>query len=199
MTPEIQNDDDSFADIEAMLAKMKPIPLSDNLLSQLAAAMNEATVSPPENVISMDELRLGTQKLQPAEKSHSRFSMKWGWAAAVAVLGACSALLYPSAPDSKEFYMADAQSNVYVEQDSSRTDSAVPNPANSSVAVAYDGLQPVEESPLNEKTLWLNSDSPHKQIKTNYTRVYRGTDADGRVIEFSVPATRVFVIPDEAY
>lgn len=199
MTKELQSDDDSFADIEAMLSQMTPAPLSDSLLSKLAQAMDDAAVSPPENVISMDDLRKGTQMLQPAEKKNSRFSMKWGWAAAVAILGACSALLFPSSNNTDNSYMAGSHTNTYVEQDATRTDSAVGTANNNAVAVAYDGLQPSQESPLNEKTLWLNSDSPHKCIKVNYTKIYKGKDAEGRTIEFSVPATRVFVVPDESY
>lgn len=200
------DDDESFAEIEEMLMAMEPVALSDDLLTRLANAMDEAAVARPVNVITMDEIRRGTQVLQAAETktaSRPRRNLRWAWAAAVAFMGACTAFFVTHNPNNAEQIIAsEANYSEATDNDAYMDTTIAPygsSFSNSSVAVAYDGLHPAEESPLKEKTLWYNSDSPHKYIQVNYTKIYQGQDKDGRPIEISVPATRYILVPDEAY
>lgn len=201
MDTEMPTDDETFADIEAALRKLKPAALSNDLLSRLANAMTEAAEENPDNIITMDEIRRGTQVLAPVvlsetnKTSNSPFK-RIAVAAAVAIMGAAAALYVTQEDTSTRIVDKGIIPNSPV--DATVTDSAVS--ANTpSVAVAYDGTQPMANSPLKEKTLWRNNDSPHKSIIVNYTRIYQTKDKDGNPVEISVPATRCIQVPNGSY
>ena len=179
--------------LENILKSMRPSPISDDLLNRLSAAMNEAAAQ-PANIISMEVAREKIRQKSPF------LMQKWSWAAALAVLGAASAFILTDNPASNTGL---AQHSTAPRVDNTVNDSASTRAGNS-IPVAYDGIgSPASYTgpaqPLNQRTIWLNNESPHKYIQVNYTKNCPVKDKDGRVIEIPVPATRYILIPDEVY
>lgn len=176
--------------LEELLKSMRPARLSDDFLNRLNTAMVEAA-SQPENVLTLETYPRQTSARSPF------IAHKWGWAAALAVLGAASAFLLTENPaPNPGLARSSSMDDNTVNYDSPRS-----NGAENLFPVAYDGFGASSSMPkksLNQRPVWIK-DSPHKFIQSNYTKTIQGKDSAGRTIEITIPATRYIVVPDEAY
>lgn len=181
--------------LEDLLKSMRPTRLSDDFLSRLNSAMLEAG-SQPLSVMTLDDTPVKQKKSNPF------MSHKWGWAAALAILGSVSALLVTEGPKPTQNF-AQAQPSPLPGISSLAQDKASSHSGNI-VPVAYDGADAINGAemgiaPVNQRTLWLDNESPHKYIKVNYTKTVQCKDKEGRDVEVTFPATRFLLVPDEAY
>lgn len=177
--------------LEKLLKSMRPARLSDDFLNRLNTAMVESA-SQPENVLTLETYPRKTSAKSPF------VAHKWGWAAALAVLGAASALLLTENPESNPgLAHSDSTPDNPVTYDSPR-----PNGTENLFPVAYDGFgssaNTMPKKSINQRPVWIK-ESPHKFIQSNYTKTIQGKDSAGRTIEITIPATRYIVVPDEAY
>lgn len=181
--------------LEDLLKSMRPTRLSDDLLSRLNSAMLEAG-SQPLSVMTLDDTPVKQKKSNPF------MSYKWGWAAALAILGSVSALLVTEGPKPTQ-NIAQTPTSAQPGISAQAQDKASSYSGNI-VPVAYDGADAMNGtemgiSPVNQRTLWLDNESPHKYIKVNYTKTVQCKDKEGRDVEVTFPATRFLLVPDEAY
>ena len=205
------SDDASCQEIEMMLKQLKPLAPSEELINKWSLAMATA----PHSASSEKRERQSSLLSGMTREEKKSKRTIYAFAAALALLGGATAFLLTENPGHDAgLATLGATSSAVAKHDiknlsfspqqmSADTYDSTKNSVDSPAAFVsyYDGEQnPQEvETPLGQKTLWLNQNSPHKYIKLDYTKVYQGEDKEGRSVEFSLPASRFILVPDEAY
>lgn len=185
--------------IEMRLKALSPAPLSDSLMNRLCSAIDEASANP---------LKIVRFPKEPAKKTpffpFSSKTAKWSWAAAIALLGAATALLMTGNNGEAQRLASsgDARPETPRLLDNTRQDTNASQNLASGL-VSYDDEYAVypeaSSSPADQKTLWLNNESPHLYLKVNAKKTLKGKDKNGNPVEVTVPESRYLLVPVEAY
>lgn len=193
--------------IEELLRGMRPRPVSEDMKFRIDAALREAaTANPLHEVIAASRpsplspalaSRLeeslsriphpGTRKLVafPAQREQASASAAWrklAVAAAVALLGASSALLVPNSP-----------TKTSIAQSSSPARPVITNAnARSLVPAGYRrGLSEAKD----EGIVWQPQYGPHRRLKLVYRELVTLRDASGRVYQVERPRVEYVLVP----
>lgn len=182
--------------LEDILKSMRPTRLSDDFLNRLNSAMLDAG-SQPLPMMTLDDTSVKQRK------SSSFMSHKWNWAAALAVLGGACAFFVTEGTKPTQSLTHLPTATTLPGLSAQAQDKASSHSGNI-IPVAYDGADAINGTemgitPVNQRTLWLDNESPHKYIKVNYTKTVQCKDKEGRDVEVTFPATRFILVPDEAY
>ncbi len=162
---------------ENLLREKAPARLSADFLSQLESVTTGVHFPMDEKVI------LFPNGSTPRTKRHNR--PMWAAAAAVALIGAASALLVPTT----EKPVANTRSS-----NGSAAPALAAATTNSFVPASFNrGLSEVHD----EGVVWKSNKQPHRLVRVVYTDLVTLKDASGRTVEVEQPRVKYMLVPDK--
>jgi len=167
--------------LQAAIASSRPSPLSPALSNRLEEALSRIPHPHSGKVVHFPATR--KESTAPAAWK------KWAVAAAVALMGATSALLVPHPPAGSHTQQA---SNTPAPQDSARTNSSPAINAGSLVPAGYRrGLSEAKD----EGIVWQPQYGPHRRLKLVYRELVTLHDQTGRVYQVERPRVEYVLVP----
>lgn len=166
---------------EESLRKISPARLSPDFLAQLEAVVHEVPFSVNEKIVLFPKGQQGKQA--PAARGTRPM---WGAAAAVAVIGAVSALMIPAGKAPQDV----------ARQDSPRTSAPSANtaPANLIPASFNRGVSEVSDQGI----VWKSNNQPHSVVRVVYQDRITLKDASGRTYQVEQPKVKYMLVPAKA-
>ena len=162
---------------EALLRKTSPARLSPEFLAQLEAVVHEVPFSVNEKIVLFPKANTST---------HTRRKRPmWAAAAAVALIGAGSALLIP-AGKAPEKIVSQSAPVPAVSPSISRTANGnfVPASFNSGVSEVHD-----------EGVVWKSNNQPHSLVRVTYKDKITLKDQEGRTFQVEQPRIEYMLVP----
>lgn len=160
---------------EAMLRETPPAKLSAEFLAQLESIVHEIPFAVDEKIVLFPKGN--------ASESPRRHRPIWGAAAAVALIGAASALLMPT---------ANRPHSVARQSDPSPTSSIATTPAGNFVPASFNrDLGEVSD----EGIVWQSNETPHNVVRVVYKEKITLKDANGRTVEVEQPRVKYMLVP----
>ena len=159
---------------EAVLRKTSPARLSADFLSQLDAIFHEVPFAVNEKIVLFP-------KANPAVHTRRQRPL-WGAAAAVALIGAATALLMPAGKTSNQLGSQMTQAS-----------SPVARPANGNFAPASfnRGVSEVHD----EGVVWKSNNQPHSLVRVVYKDKITLRDKQGRTFQVEQPRVEYMLVP----
>jgi hypothetical protein len=159
---------------EALLRETPPARLSADFLTQLESIVREIPFAVEEKIVLFPKGN--------ASEPPRRHRPIWGAAAAVALIGAASALLVPS---------ADRPSSV-ARQSTPSSSSVAATPAGNFIPAGFNrGLSEVRD----EGIVWKANKQPHNVVRVVYKDKITLKDANGRTVEVEQPRVEYMLVP----
>ncbi len=161
---------------EIRLREVKPAPLSAEFMAQLEAIVHEVPFAVDEKIVLFP-------KASQALKKRPQSRAPWAAAAAVALIGAASALLIPSGK---------APSNVITQA----APPASPTISNANLVPASfnRGVSEVHD----EGVVWKSDSQPHRVVRVVYKDLINCKDAQGRLFQVERPRVEYLLVPARA-
>lgn len=163
--------------IEKELQRHQPSALSDSLMDSLMASTQGLPFpSKTDTIVSFPG------------KSHRPYSSRkpWAAAAAVAIIGALSALLIPMAPTDQ----------VTSNPPNTTSPSPIINPTHGSLVPAEFSRNLTEAT--DEGIVWQDENQAHRVVKVVYHDRVTMTDADGNTYQVEQPRIEYYMVPTES-
>jgi len=161
---------------ENFLRETSPAKLPADFLASLESVTAGVHFSVDEKVILFPN-----GNAAPKERRHRPI---WAAAAAVALIGAASALLVPTADTPK----TDSQAS------NRTTPPAIAAEAGNFVPTSFNrGLSEVHD----EGVVWKSNNQPHRVVRVVYTEHVTLRDASGRTVEVEQPRVKYMLVPDK--
>jgi hypothetical protein len=166
---------------EESLRRIPPARLSPDFLAQLEAVVHEVPFAVNEKIVLFPKGQLG--KKAPAARGNRPM---WGAAAAVAVIGAVSALMIPAGKAPQDV----------ARQETSRTSAPSSNmaPANLIPASFNRGVSEVSDQGI----VWKSNNQPHSVVRVVYQDRITLKDASGRTYQVEQPKVKYMLVPAKA-
>lgn len=183
--------------LEVHLGLMQPAAMPEDMLTRMSDAMDRwqeraHADSSDDKVIPME---LHTERRQRARSNTRVFgSSMWTAAAAVALLGAVSALILPRLEKSNQG-MAATVSPVNDDSSTALDIGAIAAPSNT--WTASDALSHKVTRTSDTGVIMAGDNTPHRCIRVDYVNRIKAKDADGREIEIKSPGVDYVLIPVE--
>ena len=200
--------------IEEELRKLQAAPLDEALLARLEASADGTWTEltreeirfenllrgtspaklPADFLASLESITAGTHfnrdekvilfpKGHTTQKKRENRSM-WAAAAAVAIIGAASALFMPGANNTRPPTLASNKTSPPV---------TATVPSNFVPASFNRGLSEVHD----EGVIWKSNNEPHRVVRVVYTDHVTLKDANGRTVEVEQPRVEYMLVPDK--
>lgn len=159
---------------EAMLRETPPAKLSAGFLAQLESIVHEIPFAVDEKIVLFPKGN--------ASEPTRRHRPIWGAAAAVALIGAATALLVPS---------ANRPSSV-ARQSAPPSSSSAATPAGNFIPAGFNrGVSEVRD----EGIVWKANRQPHNVVRVVYMDKITLKDANGRTVEVEQPRIEYMLVP----
>lgn len=159
---------------EALLRETQPAKLSADFLAQLESIVHETPFAVDEKIVLFPKGN--------ASEPVRRHRPIWGAAAAVALIGAASALLMPS---------ADRPSSV-ARHSAPPSPTSAATPAGNFIPAGFNrGLSEVRD----EGIVWKADKQPHNVVRVVYKDKITLKDANGRTVEVEQPRVEYMLVP----
>jgi hypothetical protein len=159
---------------EAVLRKTSPARLSPDFLAQLESVVHEVPFAVNEKIVMFPKANTATHthRKRPA----------WGAAAAVALIGAASALLIPA-----------GKTPGKIAGPSAPVSPPVTRPANGNfVPASFNrGVSEVHD----EGVVWKPNNQPHSLVRVVYTDKITLKDGNGRTFQVEQPRVEYMLVP----
>jgi hypothetical protein len=161
---------------ENRLREVKPTPLSADFMAQLEAIVHEVPFSLDEKIVLFPK---ASQTLRKSPKRRA----PWAAAAAVALIGAASALLIPNgkAPQNT-IALATPPASEGISNAN-----LVPASFNRGVSEVHD-----------EGVVWKSDSQPHRVVRVVYKDLINCKDAQGRLFQVERPRVEYLLVPARA-
>lgn len=162
---------------EALLRKTSPARLSPDFLAQLEAIVHEVPFSVNEKIVLFPKANTS---------SHTRRQRPmWGAAAAVALIGAASALLTPAGKAPEKIVRQSAPvSPVSPPVSLTANSNFVPASFNRGVSEVHD-----------EGVVWKSDNQPHSLVRVTYKDKITLKDKQGRTFQVEQPRVEYMLVP----
>ena len=159
---------------EAVLRKTSPARLSADFLAQLEAIVHEVPFAVNEKIVLFPKANSAVH--------HRRQRPLWGAAAAVALIGATTALLMPAGKTSDKLISQVTQ-----------VSSPVARPANGNfVPASFNrGVSEVHD----EGVVWKSNNQPHSLVRVVYKDKITLRDQQGRTFQVEQPRVEYMLVP----
>ncbi len=192
--------DAELKDLEAHLELLAPAGISSDVLSRMSEAMDRWHEHVPveEKVVSFDSSEPVLETSNNGDTTRKSGLNIYAAAAAVALLGAAAALVFPGWSQSTNTQLVSA------EEPPRELIATTPVPAIGDVDVVADNQYswPVPDS-LSHKVLnaqdagvvMSRDNIPHRNIRIDYIDRVKVLDQNGRVIELNRPGVRYILLP----
>lgn len=197
----VSSDDGQFDDLEQQLAGLGGAGMSEDLISRMADAMDRWHEDMPveEKVVAFEpevsEVASTSEGDYDRVASQSSGGAKWAAAAAVALLGCLSALLFPS-------FGNDVTGGGLTGLNESQHDFT----ALSEVSSAPRDVWVVPESMTHKvvntsegEVVHSSDNTPYRSVEVEYLSAVKVLDDSGREIEIEQPSVDVMLIPMVTY
>lgn len=160
---------------ESSLRRISPANLSPELLSELTAIVHEVPFAVDEKIVLFPKAASSA-----TVRTHRPM---WGAAAAVALIGALSALLVP----------ADKAREMPVPQTAAVSSPPAATPARTNLIPAgFDrGVREVSD----EGIVWKSNNQPHSMVRVVYQDKITLKDERGRTFQLEQPRTQIMLVP----
>lgn len=187
MDPELQ-------DIERQLTGMRPAPLSDDLLARLEAV---ALRIPAVKEVSVDEKIVPFPSAPAREKKHESHRPAWAAAAAVAILGAMTALMIPRGGSTATSTgpVADTGKSTVPQTASVPRVTKPTFPGNSGIVPASLGNPSVLSA--QDQGVMSGPNGPMRMMRVVYRESVKVPTEDGRWIEIQQPREEWILVPEK--
>ena len=167
---------------EESLRQTSPARLSPDFLAQLEAVVHELPFSVNEKIVLFPKGQQGRQA--PSTRGNRPM---WGAAAAVAIIGAMSALMIPSGKAPQDVVRQDAPQV-------STPLAANADPGNLIPASFNRGVSEVSDAGI----VWKSNNQPHSVVRVVYQDRITLRDADGRTYQVEQPKVKYMLVPAKA-
>ena len=159
---------------EAVLRKTSPARLSPDFMAQLEAIVHEVPFAVNEKIVLFPKANTAVP--------HRRQRPLWGAAAAVALIGAITALLMPAGKTSDKLISQVTQ-----------VSSPVARPASGNfVPASFDrGVSEVHD----EGVVWKSNNQPHSLVRVVYKDKITLRDKQGRTFQVEQPRVEYMLVP----
>jgi hypothetical protein len=162
---------------EAELREIRPSPLRGEFLAEMEKIFHEVPF--PVN----DKIVLFPKASHPAAAERSRRSLpRWSAAAAVALIGAASAMLMPTTPPTSGIAVA-------------KNAPARATPSGGSLNVAPASFNRDVSEVNDEGIVWRGDNQPHNVVRVVYKDKITAKDANGRSYQIEQPREEFLLIP----
>jgi len=162
---------------EALLQKTSPARLSPDFLAQLEAIVHEVPFSVNEKIVLFPKANtvIHTRRQRPL----------WAAAAAMALIGAASALLIPAGKAPEKIVSQSAPVSPVSPQVSRTANSNfVPASFNRGVSEVHD-----------EGVVWKSNSEPHSLVRVTYKDKITLKDKEGRTFQVEQPRVEYMLVP----
>jgi hypothetical protein len=167
---------------ESSLRRHAPVALSADFMSQLESVVAGVQFAVDDKIVLFPKTAPVIAK--PAAKT--RYSM-WAAAAAVALIGAATALFMPG---------QNAVSG-FVARSGGVDHSAVVNPTPLDSHYAPAGFNRGLDDAIDEGVTWHQADAPHRVLKVQYMDKTTLKNAEGKTVEVVQPSTEYILVPEK--
>ncbi|MFT3992639.1 MAG: hypothetical protein QM680_14690 [Luteolibacter sp.] len=161
---------------EASLKKFNPAALSPDLLADLESIVAGVPFAKDEKVVFFPKAGAASGKVRNFPRP------MWAAAAAVALIGAASALLIPAAP----------KPATVAKQEKVSSADVLPK-GNNIVSANYDPSEARDEG-----VIWNANDQPRRVLRLQYNEVVTQNDAAGNPVNKVIPRVKYILIPENA-
>jgi hypothetical protein len=159
--------------IESRLRKIAPAHLPPGLMASLEAVVSAVPFPRDEKIVVFPKLE------RPLRKPHRNW---WGAVAAVAITGAVTALLIPTAKPPDRVAVIPPRTSA-------------PPPSSSSSNLVPAGFNRGLSEASDEGVIWQSNDQPHQVVKVVYMDHLTLKDADGRTYQVEQPRVEYILVP----
>lgn len=165
--------------LEAGLREHSPAALSGDFFQRLENLTAGVPFPVDEKIVLFP--KTGPVIRKPAARKNRPM---WAAAAAVALIGAATALLMPNAP---------APGPVVKQSSPGSSRPPVPRPVQNYVPAGFNA----SANATDEGISWHQSDNPHRVVKVIYRDLVTLKDAEGRTIEVEQPRIEYILVPEK--
>lgn len=186
-------DDEGFDDLEQQLAELGTVTMSEDVIARMANAMDRWHEELPveEKLVPFDVGdSLDSVKKEGAEKS-VRKGM-WASAAAVAMLGALSALAFPGFDSNAS---SQANSSTGGLRGAGFAEMKVVLTESRDAWLVPDSLTHKVTNTTESGIVMAEGNAPHRCIQVEYVNTVKVLDSQGRAIEIERPGVEVMLLP----
>mgnify|MGYP007122431977 CR=1 FL=1 len=197
-TDERRLDSDDLDDLEIHLGQMAPASMPEDILGRMARAMDRWHEHVPveEKVVPFGENEGESEEATPSHKRPSRKRYGGGMlaaAAAVAILGAVTALVMPKFMNASDVGESVATIKNTVVPDRQISAFAEPRDA----WIVPDSLSHKVTNTSDRGVVMSRDNTPHRCIRVEYVDRIKVQDEEGREIEIERPGVNIMLMPVE--
>ncbi len=160
--------------VESFLREVSPARLPADFLASLVSITDGVQFPVDQKVIIFPNTNI-----YPGKRGHRSM---WGAAAAVAIIGAISALLIPTGSHSN--HSSQVANRIQPPLSSNKTGNFVPASFNRGLSEVHD-----------EGVVWKSNNAPHRVMRVVYMDHVTLKDANGRTMEVEQPRVEYMLVP----